>query len=168
MPLGSQTREDLFFCLLVFCLPGFSWFSFISCCFGNLVLCIFSVCLVSIDPFVCILKIARGIQVLVKSNYCARQWNQRKGRKVAQSCPTLCDPMDCSLPGSSVHGIFQAIVLEWIAVSFSRGSSRPRDRTQVSHIVDRCFTVWATRGVLSETKNDNKWTLAQDRELSEV
>ncbi|KAM7248055.1 hypothetical protein CapIbe_000094, partial [Capra ibex] len=39
--------------------------------------------------------------------------------KVAQSCPTLCDPMDCSLPGSSVHGIFQAIVLEWIAISFS-------------------------------------------------
>ena len=43
--------------------------------------------------------------------------------EVAQLCPTLCDPMDCSLPGSSVHGIFQAIVLEWIAISFSRGSS---------------------------------------------
>ena len=43
--------------------------------------------------------------------------------EVTQSCPTLCDPMDCSLPGSSVHGIFQAIVLEWIAISFSRGSS---------------------------------------------
>ena len=55
--------------------------------------------------------------------------------------------MDCSLPGSSVHGIFQAIVLEWIAISFSRGSSRPRDRTWVSRIVDRCFTVWATREV---------------------
>ena len=41
--------------------------------------------------------------------------------EVAQSCPTLCNPMDCSLPGSSVHGIFQAIVLEWIAISFSRG-----------------------------------------------
>ena len=41
--------------------------------------------------------------------------------EVAQSCPTLCDPMDCSLPGSSVHGIFQAIVLEWIAISASRG-----------------------------------------------
>ena len=40
--------------------------------------------------------------------------------KIAQLCPTLCDPMDCSLPGSSVHGIFQAIVLEWIAISFSR------------------------------------------------
>ena len=61
--------------------------------------------------------------------------------EVAQSCPTLCDPMDCSLPGSSVRGIFQAIVLEWIAISFSRGSSQPRDQTQVSHIVDRCLTV---------------------------
>ena len=45
------------------------------------------------------------------------------GRKVSQSCPTLCDPVDCSLPGSSVHGIVQAIVLEWIAISFSSGSS---------------------------------------------
>ena len=55
--------------------------------------------------------------------------------------------MDCSLPGSSVHGIFQAIILEWIAISFSSGSSWPRDRTRVSHIVDRRFTVWATREV---------------------
>ena len=47
--------------------------------------------------------------------------------KVAQSCPILCDPMDCSLPGSFVHGILQARILEWIAVPFSRGSSRPRD-----------------------------------------
>ena len=68
-----------------------------------------------------------------------------KESEIAQSCPTLCDPMDCSLPGSSVHGIFQAIVLEWIAISFSRGSSQPRDWTRVSHIVDRCFTIWATR-----------------------
>ena len=60
---------------------------------------------------------------------------------VSQSCLTLCNPMDCSLPGSSVHGIFQAIVLEWIAISFSKESSRPRDQTQVSHIIDRHFTV---------------------------
>ena len=53
-------------------------------------------------------------------------------RSVAQSCPTLCDPMDCSTPGSSVHGILQARILEWVAISFFRGSSRPRDRTQVS------------------------------------
>ena len=55
--------------------------------------------------------------------------------EVAQSCPTLCDPIDCSLPGSSVHGIFQAIVLEGIAISFSRGSSQPRARTQVSRTI---------------------------------
>ena len=74
-----------------------------------------------------------------------RSWTPYCQGKVTQSCPTLCDPMGCSLPGSSVHGIFQAIVLEWIVISFSKGSSRPRDRTRVSHIVDRHLTVWATR-----------------------
>jgi len=68
--------------------------------------------------------------------------------EVAQSCPILCDPMGCSLPGFSVHGIFQAIVLEWFAISFSRWSSQPRDWTPVSRIVDRRFTVWASREVL--------------------
>ena len=48
------------------------------------------------------------------------------------SCPTLCDPIDCNPPDSSVHGIFQAGILEWVAISFSRGSSRPRDRTHIS------------------------------------
>ena len=62
-----------------------------------------------------------------------------------KSCPTLCDPMDCSLPGFSVHGIFQSRVLEWVAISFSKGSFRPRDQTQVSRIVGRRFTVWTTR-----------------------
>ena len=60
---------------------------------------------------------------------------------------TLCDPMDCSLPSSSVHGIFQAIVLEGIAISFFRGSSQTRDWTLVSRIVDKHFTIWATREV---------------------
>ena len=46
---------------------------------------------------------------------------------VAQSCPILCDPMDCSLPDSSVHGIFQVRLLEWVAISFSRGASPSRD-----------------------------------------
>ena len=66
-------------------------------------------------------------------------------RSVAQSCPTLWDPMDCSPPGFSVHGIFQARVLEWVAISFSTGSSQPRDRTWVSCIAGRHFTLWATR-----------------------
>ena len=70
---------------------------------------------------------------------------QMKWSEVAQSCPTPCDPMHCSLSGFSVHGIFQARVLEWVAISFSRGSSRPRDRTQVSCIAGRHFTLWATR-----------------------
>ena len=65
---------------------------------------------------------------------------------VAQLCPTLCDHMDCSPPGSSVHGILQARVLEWVAISFSRGSSWPRDRTQVSCIAGGFFTIWAPTG----------------------
>ena len=65
--------------------------------------------------------------------------------KWSQSCLILCDPMDCSLPGSSIHGIFQARILGWVAISFSRTSSQPRDSTQVSRIVGRHFTVWATR-----------------------
>ena len=59
--------------------------------------------------------------------------------EVAQSCPILCDPMDCSLPGFSVHGIFQARIMEWVAISFSRRSSCPRDWTRVSRIVGRHF-----------------------------
>ena len=62
--------------------------------------------------------------------------------EVIQSCPTLCDPVDCSPPGSSVHGILQARILEWVAISFSRGSSWPRDGSQVSRIACRRFTVW--------------------------
>ena len=56
-----------------------------------------------------------------------------------------CDPMDYSLPGSSVHGILQARILEWVAISFSRGSYLPRNRTQVSCIAGRFFTDWAMR-----------------------
>ena len=53
---------------------------------------------------------------------------------VAQSYTTLCDPMDCNPPGSSVHGILQARILEWVVISSSRGSSQPRDRTRVSYV----------------------------------
>ena len=71
---------------------------------------------------------------------------------VAQLCPTLCDPVDCSLPGSSVHGILQARILEWIVIPFSKGSSWPRDWTWVPCIAGRFFTVWATRGALNQLK----------------
>ena len=64
--------------------------------------------------------------------------------RVPQSCPTLCDPMDYGPPGSSVYGILQARILEWVAIPFSRGSSRPRDRIWVSRIAGRFFTIWAT------------------------
>ena len=62
-----------------------------------------------------------------------------KWKLVTQSCPTLCDPMDCSPPGSSVHGILQARILEWAAISFSSGSSQPRDQTQVTRIAGRLY-----------------------------
>ena len=65
--------------------------------------------------------------------------------RVSQSCPTLCDPMDCSPPHSSIQGILQARILEWVAIPFSKGSSQPRDRTWVSCIAGRFFTVWAPR-----------------------
>ena len=60
---------------------------------------------------------------------------------VARSCPTLCDCMDCSPPGSSVHGILQARILEWVVNPFSRGSSPPRDQTEASCIADRFFFI---------------------------
>ena len=60
--------------------------------------------------------------------------------KVIQLCSTLFDPMDCSLPGSSVHEILQAGILEWVAIPFSRGSSQPRDQTMVSSIADGFLT----------------------------
>ena len=64
---------------------------------------------------------------------------------VAQLCPTLSNPMDCSPPGSCVRGIPQARILEWVAIPFSRGSSWPRDQTQVSCKAGRFFTIGSTR-----------------------
>ena len=66
--------------------------------------------------------------------------------KVAQSCPTICDPIDCSLPGSSVHGILQVRILEWVAIPFPGGPSQPRDHTQDSHIASRLFTFLSYQG----------------------
>ena len=67
---------------------------------------------------------------------------------VAQLCPTLHDPMGCSPPGSSVHGILQVRILEWVAMTSSRGSSQPRDWTPVSRVAGGFFTIWATREAL--------------------
>ena len=60
--------------------------------------------------------------------------------------------MDSSLPGSSVHGVLKARILEWIAIPFSSGSSQPRDQTQVSSIAGRFFTIWVTKEA-PESKN---------------
>ena len=88
--------------------------------------------------------------------------------KSLQSCPTLCDPMDCSLPGSSVYGILQARILEWIAMPFVRASSRPRDWTCISYIFcigrQGFFITRATLDALnfhkSPQKNNEYWYIA--------
>ena len=96
----------------------------------------------------------KDLEELNKNQCWTTQWSE-----VAQLCPTLCNPMDCSPPGSLVHGIFQAWILEWVAISFSRGSFWPRDQTQVSHIVGRRFTIWATREAQNNTTAEMKDTL---------
>ena len=73
--------------------------------------------------------------------------------KVAQLCLTLCDPISCSPPGSSVHEILKAGILEWVAIPFFRASSQPRDQTRVSCVTGRFFTNWAT----TDTKASTKW-----------
>ena len=70
--------------------------------------------------------------------------NYLLGGLVTKSCSTLCHPLDCSPPGSSVHRIFQARMLEWVAISVSRGSSQPRDWNWVSWTAGRFFSNWAT------------------------
>ena len=69
----------------------------------------------------------------------------------------LCDPMDCSPPGSSVHGILQTRILEWVTIPFSRGSFQPRNWTQVSHIAGGFFTVWATGKSYLSHSIDKLW-----------
>ena len=80
--------------------------------------------------------------------------HRKKWSEVAQLCLTLWDPVDYSLPGSSVHRILQARILEWVVMLFSRGSFQPRDWTQVSDIAGKFFTVWATR----EAQRQMKWS----------
>ena len=71
-------------------------------------------------------------------------------------------PMDCSPPSSSVHGILQARILEWVAISFSSGSFRPRDRTQVSHIAGRCFNLCTTKEALKDFKGGKEARLKEE------
>ena len=80
---------------------------------------------------------------LVFYTFCESEWV-----KFDQSCLTVCDPMDHSLPGSFVHGILKARILEWVAIPFSSGTSQPRDQTPVSCIAGRFFAIWATREIL--------------------
>ena len=80
---------------------------------------------------------------------------------VAQSFPTLWDPMDCSLPGFSFHGILQARIQEWVAIPFSRRSSLSSDWTWVSCIAGRFFTIWATREAPL-----SYWTLKKIRQIT--
>ena len=83
--------------------------------------------------------------------HCPRDPNKEKVKaKVAQLCLTLCDPMDCT-----VLGILQARILEWVAVAFSRGSSQPRDWTQVSRTSGRFFTNWTTSEAQIKGENTN-------------
>ena len=76
-----------------------------------------------------------------KINLSSIKRKMKSESEVALLCLTPCDPGEGSLPGSAIHGIFQARILEWAAISFSRGSSQPRDRTWVSCVEDRRFTV---------------------------
>ena len=73
------------------------------------------------------------------------QWKWKVKALVTQLCLTLCDPMDCSPPGSSVYGILRARILEWVVIPFSRGFSWLRDQARVSVTAGRFFTVWAKR-----------------------
>ena len=87
----------------------------------------------------------------------ATSWSKKV--LVARSCPTLCNPMDCSLPNSSVHGVLQARILEWVAIPFSRGSSWPRDWTWVSCSAGSLFIIWATREAMKWEGNIIFFTL---------
>ena len=75
---------------------------------------------------------------------------------VAQSCPTLCDPMDCSLPGSSIHGILQARILEWVAIAFSKGSSQTQG-SNLDLLHCKQSIVWATREAYFVDERARSW-----------
>ena len=91
--------------------------------------------------------------------------------KVTQWCPTLWDPMDCSPPGFAAHGILQARIPEWISIPFSRDSSWPGDGAQVSCVVGRVFTIWATREAHTGAERpliQYDWCLCEKRRGTEI
>ena len=81
-------------------------------------------------------------------------------------CLTLCDPMDHSPPGSSVHGILQARILERVAIPFSRGSSQPRSWTWISCVASRFFTIWATRALLTQSMSCKDFSTGLEVKIS--
>ena len=97
--------------------------------------------MISFDPLNILWNLYKVWSLIIK--YWFSAWKVKV--KVTQSRLTLCDPMYCSLPGPSVHGNFQVRILKWIMVPFSRGSSQPRNWTQVSCIAGGFFIIWATR-----------------------
>ena len=111
----------------------------------------------------------QSIVVTTKVSFHSNPKESENESEVAQSCPTLCDPVDCSPPGSSAHGILQARILEWVAISFSRGSSQLKDWTQVSCIAGRHFNLWATREAQGNAKEcSNYRTIALISHASKV
>ena len=87
-------------------------------------------------------KKKKKVSCLLLQHHCLLSFWYLMKVLVAQSCPTLCDPMDCSPPGSSVQWVLQTKILEWVAIPFSRRSSRARDWTWVSCLAGRFFTIW--------------------------
>ena len=92
---------------------------------------------------------------------CHGLWKWKVKVLITQWCPILFNLRDCRLPGSSVHGILQVRILEWVAIPFSRGSSQPKNRTQVSCMTSRFFTIWATREALCVS-----WVISKARNKS--
>ena len=109
----------------------------------------------------CLLWVLTALQSSIMNTICCLD---------AQSCPTICDRMDCSLPGSSVHGILQAKILKWVAISSSRGSSRSRDQTHISYTGRRILYHWAMRKAqyyyCSPIQHIRKPTHKEDKGLS--
>ena len=127
----------------------------LTLCLWDFVTCSFSLLILIIAQYHCI-TMPKSILPLMDTWIISSVWQLHIMQpwivcesEVVQSCPTLCDPVDCSLRGSSVHGILQARILKWVAISFSRGSSWPREGTWVSRIGGRCFNLWATREAMN-------------------